>query len=573
MEYGYAADSVMSDDRQPGMASPAAEPAGSALSPFGHSIFRSVWIATLASSFGGMIQGVGAAWMMVALAASAQMVTLVQASITLPIVMLSLVAGALADAFDRRKLMITAQVFMLVVSTALAVAAYLDWVTPWLLLTFTFLIGCGAALNAPAWQASVGAMVPREEVPSAVTLNSMGFNLARSVGPAIGGLIVALFGAAAAFTVNALSYVGLIAVLSRWRPEREERLLPRERLGSAILSGIRYVSMSPAINSTMVRGFVTGAGASAASALSPLIARDLIGGGPAIYGLLLGAFGVGAVGGAFWSHRLRIAYSNELVVRFALVGSATGMALAAISTWLWLTMAAMMLCGLGWVLVVSILNATVQMSAPRWVVARALSLYQMATFSGMAGGAWLWGFVTEQSGMPTALLIAAGVQIGCILLGHWFRLAETEDMNLDLKGFREPETAVPVRGRTGPVVVTIEYRIAKADTYAFLSVMAERRLIRRRNGARRWSLLRDLSDPEVWIERYHSPTWTEYVRHNSRFTHDEAVIGERIRALHRGPGAPPVRRMIERQTGYPPDAADPDPRGWTAPLTDPSRLS
>jgi MFS family permease len=549
------------------------EPPSSALAPFRHGIFRSVWIATLASSFGGMIQGVGAAWLMVALAASAQMVTLVQASITLPIVLLALLAGALADAYDQRKLMIVAQVFMLVVSAALAVVAYLDLVTPWLLLLFTFLIGCGAALNAPAWQASVGAMVPRVDVPSAVALNSMGFNLARSVGPAIGGLIVAVAGAAAAFTVNAVSYVALILVLLGWRTEREKRFLPRERLGSAIVAGVRYVAMSPNINATLVRGFVTGVGASSVSALLPLIARDLVHGGPAIYGLLLGAFGVGAVGGAFWSHRLRIAYPNELVVRFALVGSAVGIAIAALSAGLALTMAAMVLCGLGWVLIVSILNATVQMCSPRWVVARALSLYQMATFSGMAGGAWLWGHVTEASGLATALLIGASVQLGCVLLGRWFHLPETEEMNLDLLHFSEPETVLPVRGRTGPVVVTIEYRIGQEDAYAFLGAMAERRQIRRRNGARRWSLLRDLADPELWIERYQSPTWTEYLRHNGRFTNDDALIGERIKALHRGPGKPPIRRLVERQTGFPPDGPDTDPGELAPPMTDPSRLS
>ena len=550
-----------------------AEAPASALAPFRHKIFRSVWIATLASSFGGMIQGVGAAWMMVALAASAQLVTLVQASITLPIVMLALVAGALADAFDRRMLMIVAQSFMLVVSAALAVCAYSGVITPWLLLLFTFFIGCGAALNAPAWQASVGAMVPREDLPSAVALNSMGFNLARSLGPAIGGLIVAGAGAAAAFTANALSYIALIIVLARWQPARERRLLPRERLGSAIMSGIRYVAMSPGINSTLVRGFVTGVGASAVPALSPLVARDMIDGGPGVYGLLLGAFGVGAVGGALWSHRLRIACSDELIIRWALVGSALGIAMSAFSTSLALTMAAMLLCGLGWVLIVSILNAAVQMSAPRWVLARALSLYQMATFAGMAGGSWTWGYVTERWGLTAALLAAAAVQLGCVILGRWFHVPETEELNLDLLGFREPETAVSVQGRTGPVVVTIEYRISKEDMIAFLAAMAERRLIRRRNGARRWSLLRDLSDPQLWIERYHSPTWTEYVRHNRRFTHDDAVIGERIKALHRGPGDPPVRRMIERQTGYLPDAPEPDARELAPPLTDQSRLS
>ena len=544
-----------------------------AFTPFRHRIFRSVWIATLASSFGGMIQGVAAAWLMVALSASAQMVTLVQASIALPIVLLSLVAGALADAFDRRVLMIVAQVLMLVVSTALAVFAWLDLVTPWLLLLFTFLIGCGAAINAPAWQASVGAMVPRPVVPSAVAMNSMGFNLARSLGPAIGGVIVAVASAATAFAINAVSYIGLVVVLMRWRPETEPRLLPREPLGRAIVGGIRYVSMNPNINYTLVRGFVTGVGASAVSALTPLIARDIIGGGPAIYGLLLGAFGVGAVGGAFWSHRLRIAYNNEFIVRCALAGSALGIAITAFSTWLALTMAAMVLCGLGWVLVVSILNATVQMSAPRWVVARALSLYQMATFGGMAGGAWLWGYVTEGEGLSVALLAAAAVLVGCIVLGHWFRLPETEEMNLDLAEFHEPDVALPVTGRTGPVIVSIEYRIADADVVAFLNAMAERRRVRRRNGARGWSLLRDLGDPQLWVERYRTPTWTEYLRHNQRFTRDDAVIGERIRALHQGPPGPRVRRLIERQPGFQPHAVESDAKEWAAPLTDQSRLS
>ncbi len=544
------------------------KPGDSALAPFQHEIFRAVWMATLVSTFGGMIQGVGAAWMMVSLGASAQMVTLVQASITLPIVVLSLVAGALADAFDRRWLMIVAQIFMLAASAVLAVCAYLQLVTPWLLLFFTFLIGCGAALNAPAWQASVGAMVPRQDLPSAVALNSAGFNLARSVGPAVGGLIVALASAAAAFALNALSYVWLIIVLARWRPVREQRQLPPERLGSAIMSGIRYVAMSPLINATLERGCVAGVGVSAVAALLPLVARDLIGGGPVIYGLLLGAFGVGAVAGALGSHRLRVACPNEWIVRYALASTALGIALAAFSPWLALTMFAMVLVGGGWVLVVSILNATVQLSAPRWVVARALSIYQMVTFGGLAFGAWAWGYVTEQSGLRVALLCAAGVQLVCALLGRWFHLVDTEDMNLDLRGFREPDTAVPIQGRSGPVVITIEYRIAEADVVAFLAAMGERKLIRRRNGARQWTLLRDLSDAEVWIERYHTPTWTEYVRHNRRFTQQDSTVGERIRALHRGSGWPVVRRLIERQTGYEQDAGPSGSKAWVASVTD-----
>src|SRR5690606_825789 len=242
----------------------------SAFSPFRYRIFRSVWIATLASSFGGMIQGVGAAWMMVDLGASPQMVTLGQAAITLPIVLLALMAGGLAYALARRLLMLAAAAFMLVRSAAVAVSAYLGLARPWLLLFFSFLIGCGAAINAPAWQASVGAMVPRAEVPSAVALNSMGFNLARSLGPALGGAIVAVAGAALAFAINAFSDLALIRVLARWRPAQEPRLLPRESLGRAMAAGIRYAAMNRNINSAMLRGVVTGLGASAVPALTPL---------------------------------------------------------------------------------------------------------------------------------------------------------------------------------------------------------------------------------------------------------------------------------------------------------------
>src|SRR5690606_30293836 len=250
----------------------------SALSPLRHPIFRAVWLASMASNFGGLIQSVGASWLMTSIAESADMVALVQASVTLPVMLLSLLAGAMADNRDRRLVMIAAQLFMLAVSVALAVVAWMGLITPWLLLLLTFLLGCGGAFNAPAWQASVGDMVPRADLPNAVALNGMGFNIARSVGPAIGGAIVAAAGAAAAFAVNAVSYIALIAVLLRWRPPPNPQLLPRESLGMAIGAGIRYVAMSPAIRVVLVRAAVFGGGASAALALMPLVAKILIGG-------------------------------------------------------------------------------------------------------------------------------------------------------------------------------------------------------------------------------------------------------------------------------------------------------
>lgn len=557
---------------QPASATTAGSGSGGALAPLRNPLFRGVWIASMASNFGGMIQSVGASWTMVSIAASADMVALVQSSVTLPIMLLSFVAGAAADSFDRRRMMIGAQCFMLVVSVALSLCAWFGLITPWLLLLFTFLIGCGTAFNGPAWQASVGDMVTREELPSAVALNSMGFNIARSLGPAVGGAIVAAFSAAAAFAINAVSYVGLILVLLRWRPPRVESTLPRETIGVAIATGVRYVRMSPNIRAVLARAGIFGIGASAVPALMPLIASSVIGGGPVTYGMLLGAFGLGAVGGALASARLRSFVSAEILIRVGCIAFGGAAVLAGASSILPLTMAALFVAGAAWVLVLATFNVTVQLNSPRWVVARTLSLYQMAAFGGMAVGSWLWGHVAEWESIPTSLAGAAATLLICALLG--FRRALPDAAQLDLTPLRRwtpPEPAIPIEGRTGPVVITIEYRIAPQDVAEFLAAMTERRRIRRRDGARNWTLLRDLSDPDLWIERFHVPTWIDYIRHNNRITHEDAAAHDRVRALHRGPSPPVIRRMIERPTSLLPTGKGPALRDLTEPLTDANR--
>ena len=539
----------------------------SALSPLRYPVFRGVWAASTVSNLGVLIQSVGASWLMIALAPSANMVALVLASVYLPITLLSLVAGAVADNLDRRKVMLAAQAFMLVVSATLAAFAWSGLMTPWLLLFFTFLMGCGTAFNGPAWQASVGDMVPRAELPGAVALNSMGFNLARSAGPAIGGAIVAAAGAAAAFAVSAVSNIALIAVLLRWRPPANPRTLPRETLGIAVAAGVRFVAGSPAIRTVLVRSAVFCIAAGALMALMPLIAMNLIGGGPLTYGLLLGAFGVGAVTGAIGNARLRQVMSTEAIVRWTSIAFAIASAIAGISTHLLMTMAVLLVAGAGWLLALATFNVAVQMSAPRWVVARALSIYQMAAFGGLATGSWLWGEVAASKTVALALLAASVVMLGCAALGRWLPVAQTKELNLDLLLlWKEPSTVVPVDARTGPVVITISYLVREADIVEFLGAMVERRRIRRRDGARNWRLLRDLADPEAWIERYETPTWLDYVRHNSRMTHHDAAVSERIRALHCGSDEPGVRRMIERQCS---PLAFKQPR---EPLIDPTRL-
>jgi MFS family permease len=522
-----------------------------ALAPFDSGIFRQVWFATLASNLGSLIQGVGAAWMMTSISTSADQVALVQASTTLPIMIFSLVSGALADNFNRRSVMLVAQCFMLTVSVALALAAYADLMTPWLLLSFTFLIGCGTALHNPSWQAAVGDMVPRSDVPAAVALNSMSFNLTRSVGPAIGGAIVAASGAAAAFAANAFSYIALIVVLFRWKLETPPSTLPRESLGLAISAGLRYVAMSPNIERVLLRGFVFGITAISTLALLPLVARDIIQGGPLLYGVLLGAYGVGAIGGAFLGARLRGVIANEWIARIGFTAFAVSATIQALSTTAWLTCIGLTIGGASWVLTLSLFNVSVQLSTPRWVVGRAMSLYQMATFGGMALGSWIWGLVAEGYGPAEALLASAALMIVGAALGFFIKLPEHAALNLDpLNRWREPNLALDIKPRSGPIVISIEYVIREQDLHDFLDAMAERRRIRRRDGARHWTLKRDLENPQIWVETYHTPTWHEYIRHNLRTTHSDAVVWDKLRQLHSGTEPPKARRMIERPTDW-----------------------
>ncbi|WEJ59683.1 MFS transporter [Devosia sp. FJ2-5-3] len=521
----------------------------SILAPFRHEHFRLLWLATLVSNLGGLVQSVGAGWMMTTLTTSHNMVALVQASTTLPIMVFSIAAGALADNFDRRTVMLIAQSGMALVSLVLAVFAFMGLLNPWLLLTFTFLIGCGSALFNPSWQASMGDLVPRDELPGAVTLNAMGFNMMRSVGPAVGGLIVAFAGASAAFAINAVSYLALIGALWRWKPNRVPARLPRETLGRAMWAGIRYVSLSPNLLTVLFRGFLFGVAAIVVLALLPSVASEFVGGGAMVYGTLLGCFGLGAIIGAFLNGRVRQRFSNEAIVRMACLGFAIACVTLGFSRDPILSHLALLPAGACWVLALSLFNVSIQLSSPRWVVGRALSLYQTATFGGMAAGSWLWGAAADSIGPDWALASASVVLILCMLVGFRLALPQFDDRDLNpLDTFNEPLLRLDLRPRSGPIMVMIDYHIAQEDIPRFLGLMSERRRIRMRDGARQWSLLRDLEHPELWVESYHVPTWIDYVRHNMRRTKADADNIDQLRALHRGEGNPMVHRMIERQT-------------------------
>lgn len=519
----------------------------SMMGPLRHPLFARIWTASLVSNFGSLIQGVGAAWLMTSLSASADTVALVQASSSVPMLAFALVAGAIADIYDRRLVMMLAQGLMFVFSAALAVMTWMGLITPFSLLVFTFLIGCGNALNSPSWQASVGEQVPREDLPRAIALNSMGFNLARSLGPAIGGLIVAAAGPFAAFLLNALSYLGLIGVLAGWKRPKGTRPLPAERLAPAVFDGLRYVVLSPVISTMLVRILAFGFSGAAIWALAPLVARTVLHGGPTTYGLLLGGLGVGAVCGALASTWLRELHSRETVVRAAALAFALSMGVVAVSSSLLLTLVALFLGGVGWVLTTSSLNISVQIFSPGWVVGRSVSLFQTALFGGLAIGSWAWGAVAQTWGIPFAIGLSAVACVGTVGLGLRWPLPTRE--RPDLAPARGGGIEVPVEPTRGVVVVTVEYRVDEADGPAFVAAMIEKRRIRRRDGARRWSLLQDLYDGEVWLERFQSPSWTEHLRQRNRTTVSDKHIEDKVRAFHKGDRPPAIHRFLERLPG------------------------
>jgi MFS family permease len=517
--------------------------------PLRHSVFRRIWLASLLSNLGLLIQGVGAAWAMTQMTSSADKVALVQTALMLPIMLIAMPAGAIADMYDRRVVALVSLSISLAGATALAAMAWLGLVTPNILLAFCFIVGCGMALFGPAWQSSVSEQVPPETLPSAVALNGISYNIARSFGPAIGGIVVATAGAVAAFAANALLYIPLLVVLFLWRRVSEPSRLPREKLSRAIVSGVRYIANSPSIRIVLMRTLVTGLLGGSVSALMPLVARDLLHGGAQTYGIMLGAFGMGAVIGALNIGEIRKRLSGEASVRVCAITMGLAIAVIAISTQPVITAAALVLAGSVWMLAVALFNIGVQLSAPRWVAGRSLAAFQAAIAGGIALGSWGWGHLTDLVGVESALLVSAAAMAASPLLGIWLTMPPIGARNEAAELLEDPEVRLALTGRSGPLVVEIEYRVAAGNARIFHGLMQEVQLSRQRNGAYGWSIARDIADPELWTERYHCPTWLDYLRQRNRSTQSERELHRRAMAFHIGIEPVRVRRMLERPFG------------------------
>jgi len=522
------------------------------LAPLHQRTFALLWAATFGSNLGSIIQTVAASWVMLSIAHSPDRVVLVQAAATLPYFCFSLVAGALADTIDRRSIMLCAQSVTIAAAAGLAVLGALGELSAWTLLGGTFLIGSGAAINAPTWETTVNDQVAREHIAAAAALNSLSFNIARSVGPALGGALLALGNPALAFSVNVFVGCVLFAALYGWRPSFKSHHLPRELLGPAIASGLRYVMLSPRLRSLMARCSLFGFCGMGILALLPLIARDVLGGGPLVYGILLASVGIGAMCSALLSSTIRRRFTADQLARGCslLLGlSAVGIGF---STTLLPTLLLLSLFGATWILGFLTFNVTARMSPPRWVVGRTIALYQTISYAGLTLGSVTWGAVTHAFSLRAALVASGLSMLAMLVAPPWMRLLHPSLEDSEAR-HSEPvlEPAVDLDARSGPIAVTIEYIVPLTKAVDFSATLHAVGQIRRRDGARRWSLSQDLDDPTHWVERFEYPTWLDHARAGGRHTRaDDRTLRVLAELLGSNPGV--RRRYILRPQGAQP---------------------
>lgn len=514
-------------------------------SPLRRPVFRALWIATVVSNVGTWMQGTASAWLMTSLTSSTLMVALVQTSTTLPVFLLALPAGAFADVFNRRRLLLFTQAWMLISAAALGWLTLSGQTTPWLLLILTLILGIGAAMNAPSWQAIVPELVSPPEIPSAVALNSTGFNVSRSVGPALGGLVLVAFGAGVAFLMNAASFLGVMAVIFLWQQSPRASSLPAEHIMGATRTGIRYVRHDPGLRAVLIRVLSFIACASALMALLPLVARKELGLGSAGYGYLLGFFGAGAVAGAMILQRVRQKFSADLFVALGTLAFAGALIVVAWIHIFAFVCGALVPAGAAWLALISSFNSSVQTVVPSWVRGRALSMYMLVLFGGIAAGSALWGTVATFVGLPLSLIAAAGTLI--LGFGATISYHLPDVVPLDLSpSMHWPAPAVSIQPNPdkGPVLIMVEYLIDPIQAHAFKLAMKDMRTFRLREGAMRWKLFVDAAKPGRYMESFMLESWLEHLRQHERVTVADRELEKTVHAFHVGPEPPVVTHFL-----------------------------
>jgi MFS family permease len=530
--------------------------APSAWAPLRRALFRDRWIASLVSNFGAWMQDTAGTWLMATLTTSPLLIALMQTAASLPVLLLGLPAGAMADVFDRRRLLIFWQSWMLAAALLLSILTFAGLIGPGLLLALTFLLALGAALNNPAWQAIVPELVPRSELPDAIALNSAGFNLARAAGPALGGLTVAAFasarrGAGVVFLINALSFGAVILVLYFWRRQPwHTSALPAERFIGSMRAGVRYARHSPPVRSVLARTVALTSCLSAMWALLAVVAQQDLHQGAVGYGFLNGCIGAGAVAGATTLPLLRRRHGADFLINgAALVFTGTLLVLAWVRS-VPLVLVALFAGGMAWTTIASSLNIVLQTSTAPWVQARALGTYQMVFQGGMALGSAFWGWVAEHTSTPLALTASAIALLAGLPLHRRFPLTRpASDFTPAGNDFTAASEGYPLVGPEpddGPVLVTVEYRIDPGQADAFLRAVHALRPVRLRDGALLWGLFRDTEEPAVYLESFLVESWVEHQRQHERFTVADEALRAAVLAFHVEDKPPVIRHLVYR---------------------------
>ncbi|CAB3812662.1 Enterobactin exporter EntS [Achromobacter denitrificans] len=515
-------------------------------SPFASRSFTVLWVATVLSNIGTWMHDVGAGWLMTSMSPSPMMVAMVQTATSLPVFLLSLPAGALADIVDRRRLLLGVQVGLCVVAAALAWLVWAGLATPVALLLFTLAMGTGTALIAPAWQAIVPSLVPRESLQQAIAINSVGVNISRAIGPALAGFLITAVGLALPFAVNALSFLVVAAALLWWKPPADRnRTLPPEQLWGAMAAGLRYARNSSALKATLVRAVAFFVFASAYWALLPLVVRTVLQGGAELYGIMLGSVGLGAVMGAFLLPRIRKACGADRVVMLGTCGIAITLAVVALLRVPAAAIAASLLAGASWIAVLSSLNVSAQTALPDWVRARGLSIFVTVFFGSMSAGSLLWGQAASLFGIPQAMLAAAvGALLAIPLTWRWkLQLGAQLDLAPSMH-WPAPVLSADVSHDRGPVMITVEYHVDAASRDAFLAAMDKVGEQRRRDGAYAWGIFEHTGEPAHYIEYFLVASWVEHLRQHDRVTMSDQDQQASVRRYHQGEQPPIVRHYL-----------------------------
>lgn len=515
-------------------------------SPFRYRAFTLLWVATVVANIGTWMYSAASGWLMTSLNPDPFIVSMVQVATTLPMFMFALPAGALADIVDKRKFLIVVETAVTIVSAIYAAIVWWEFATPGNLLLFTFLIGVGSALSAPAWQSIVPQLIPRQDLHPAVAANSVGVNVSRAVGPALGGVIVARFGIAAPFWLNAISNLGIIAALLWWKPaQKGTGHLPVERFTSAIRTGFRHARNNLYLRATLIRGAAFFLFASAYWALLPLVARNQIAGGPGLYGFLLGAIGAGAVAGAFMLPRLKTKLGADRLVAAGSIGTAVAMALFGLARNPATAFAASVIAGVSWIAVLSSLNVSVQISLPEWVRGRGLAMFVTVFFGAISLGSAIWGQMAGMLGLPAAhYLAAAGALLAIPLTWRW-KLQTGAGLDLTPSmHWPAPIVANEVEQDRGPVLVTVEYRIDPKNRESFLAALEKLGRERRRDGAYAWGVFEDAAVEGRMIETFLVESWLEHLRQHERVTNADRVLQDAVLRFQTEGGAPVVTHLI-----------------------------